>query len=117
MADSHNNYGQDKNKVYRRESFMEEVKVEPEPIKPGEKVRVNYRGLLAKSGAEQVYLHAGLGEEWNEVRELEMKKTEDNTWSTELEVDTREAVSFCFKDSANNWDNNNGENWTYHVQE
>jgi hypothetical protein len=97
---------------------MEEVKVEPKPVSQGDKVRINYQGLLAKNGAEQVYLHAGANEHdnWNEIHDIEMNYEGDNTWTTEMEIPRAQAFSFCFKDSANNWDNNNGHNWTYEVQ-
>ncbi len=37
------------------------VSVSPMPITAGEEVTVKYNGLLAQSGADSVYLHAGFG--------------------------------------------------------
>jgi len=34
---------------------MEEIRVEPFPVKAGDKVRIDYNGLLAKSGANHLY--------------------------------------------------------------
>ena len=95
-----------------------EVRVEPEDINPGDKVRVDYNGLLAQSGAHKVYLHQGVsqGDSWNNVRDIEMSY-EDGRWTTETEVENADKFNFCFKDCANNWDNNNGYNWTYQIRD
>jgi len=95
-----------------------EVRVEPENINPGDKVRVDYNGLLAKSGASQVYLHKGLsnGESWDKVNDIEMRY-EDGRCTTETEVGDANELNFCFKDSANNWDNNSGYNWSFAIRD
>lgn len=92
------------------------VDVQPDKINAGSKVRINYNGLLAKSGAEKIYLHAGIskGKDWRNVRDIEMHHSGEG-WTTELEVKNADKLNFCFKDSANNWDNNNGHNWSYKI--
>ena len=96
----------------------QEVRVDPDNINPGDKVRVDYNGLLAKSGAHQVYLHQGIsqGDSWNDVRDIEMRY-EDGRWTTETEVGEADKFNFCFKDCANNWDNNSGYNWSYQIRD
>ena len=92
------------------------VKLEPEPDSTADKIKINYSGLLAESGAEEVYLHAGIGNQhdWEATRDIVMQPEEtENIWSAELEVNQADAVNFCFKDSADNWDNNSGHNWSY----
>lgn len=81
----------------------------------GDKLRINYNGLLAESGADQVYLHAGIGEEWQNTNDIEMSQRESGQWSAELRVNQGGRLNFCFKDSANNWDNNDGEDWSYEI--
>jgi len=72
-------------------------------------VTICYNGLLAKSGADQVYLHYGFGDRWMDTNTVKMDRTFSG-W--EKTIRTRnDKVNFCFKDSANNWDNNNGSNW------
>lgn len=95
-----------------------EVRVEPDNINPGDKVRVDYNGLLAQSGANKVYLHQGLsrGDSWDNVRDIEMRY-EDGRWTTETKVENADKFNFCFKDCANNWDNNNGYNWSYPIRD
>jgi hypothetical protein len=75
-------------------------------------VNIIYNGLLAKSGADQVYLHCGFGDpkNWQNVSTIKMERTQRG-WESTLRMQNG-LMSFCFKDSANNWDNNNGYNWT-----
>lgn len=92
------------------------VSVDPVPITAGEEVTVLYDGLLAKSGADRVWLHVGYGpaDNWQNVTEYPMEKT---GWGfvKKLRVEDASRFNFCFRDSANNWDNNNGLNWSYEI--
>ncbi|WP_018084811.1 carbohydrate-binding protein [Desulfurispora thermophila] len=90
------------------------VAVEPTPITAGDEVTVLYNGLLAKSGADQIYLHVGYGDtdNWQAVYDHKMSKTGWG-WVKTLEMPDAKRFNFCFKDSANNWDNNNGHNWSF----
>lgn len=92
------------------------VAVYPTPITVGEHINVIYEGLLAKSGADQVWLHMGFGphESWHDVKDLKMLKT-GRGWEQTLQVTDESRFNFCFKDSADHWDNNNGHNWSYEV--
>ncbi|MCK8817198.1 carbohydrate-binding protein [Natroniella sulfidigena] len=94
-----------------------EVVVNPTPISAGEKVTVNYKGLLADEGAEEVYLHAGVGynDKWREITNIKMEPSPQGEWTAQLRVNTTERLNFCFKDSAENWDNNGGHNWSFEV--
>lgn len=95
---------------------MDEVRVRPLPMHNGDVIEVRYNGLLAKSGADQVYLHTGLAYEydWTNVQNIKMNK-EENDWVVNVELKEPVKLKFCFKDSANNWDNNNGRNWSYTI--
>lgn len=76
-----------------------------------DEVIISYSGLLAKLGAEQVYLHYGYGNPhyWYNVSTQEMYRT-PRGWEKTIKL-LDDKANFCFKDSANNWDNNNGNNW------
>lgn len=94
------------------------VYVSPTPITAGESVSVRYSGLLAKSGAEQVYLHMGYGiGTWNSVADVPMAKVEPGTFEARVDLPLEETsrFHFCFRDNAGNWDNNNGRNWSYEI--
>ncbi len=79
----------------------------------GNDVTVVYNGQLSMSGADQVYAHAGFGnqEQWNKVYDHRMEKTAQG-WACTINMEDRQ-LNFCFKDSASNWDNNGGSNWIY----
>lgn len=90
------------------------IEVTPDIIKAGDLVRIQYNGLLAQSGADQVYVHVGYGDRWEYVSDYPMQKTA-NGWQKVLSVEHPGSLNFCFKDSANNWDNNNGLNWSVSI--
>ncbi|MCL6635285.1 MAG: hypothetical protein K6T29_05890 [Peptococcaceae bacterium] len=81
----------------------------------GRDITIFYNGLLHKSGAQQIYMHNGFGDpfNWHGVEEHRMQRTPEG-WKKTINVEDN-MVSFCFRDSADNWDNNNGNNWTYKV--
>ncbi|WP_334110727.1 carbohydrate-binding protein [Thermodesulfitimonas autotrophica] len=86
------------------------VDVTPSPAVRGRDVMIRYNGLLAKSGADRVYVHYGF-DGWKNVNTAEMRREPDGSFAISLPVQGTSELNFCFKDSANNWDNNNGWNW------
>ena len=44
-----------------------------------------------------------------------MKRLEDGTFGAEIQASGKE-LDFCFKDAANHWDNNNGQDWNLTLQ-
>lgn len=85
----------------------------PYPVNTGEELRVVYDGLLAQSGADRVFMHMGYGPvaSWSNTKDIEMMRTQRG-FETTFRVDKPDRINFCFKDSAANWDNNNGLNWS-----
>ncbi len=94
-----------------------DVTVQPTPITAGERVQVVYDGLLNKSGADTIYLHAGVGygDNWMDVTDITMDRDGQGRFTAQLRVNTTDRFNFCFKDAADNWDNNSGNNWSYEV--
>ncbi len=88
----------------------------PVPVTAGAEVNIKYNGLLAASGADAVYLHYGYGpaDHWADVADLPMHRTSDG-FEASVKVKSNDRLNFCFKDSANNWDNNNGKDWSYTI--
>jgi len=87
------------------------IYLDPEPHRVGDRCHITYEGLLKKSGADQVYLHYGYGTNWNQVQDIPMFNTEKGA-ACDLTVEQDGLFNFCFKDSADHWDNNNGHNWS-----
>ncbi|NQS76375.1 MAG: hypothetical protein HQP61_08075 [Peptococcaceae bacterium] len=81
----------------------------------GSDISINYNGLLNNSGAAQVFLHAGFGNpmRWTNVEDYRMQHTPEG-WKKTLNMEDN-LLTFCFHDAAGNWDNNDGNNWTYKI--
>lgn len=75
--------------------------------------QVNYQGLLKNAGAKEVYLHYGV-DNWAHTATVKMDHGHNGGFTALIQPNAR-AVEFCFKDNAENWDNNNGSNWRAHV--
>ncbi len=99
-----------------RDLFIDRrVAVDPVPLASKKKGTIMYRGLLASSGADSVYLYAGYGDAWENARFTPMQKVDETTWSAELMVEGDRKLNFCFKDGADHWDNNSGLNWAIEI--
>ncbi len=79
------------------------------------KIKISYTGKFFEENAEQVFLHYGFGENWDNVNEIEMAKTELG-FQAELELPESDRLNFCLRDSNNNWDNNNGEDYSFSIE-
>lgn len=91
------------------------VSYEPAPVRSGDTVHVNYQGILKNSGATEVYLHYG-ADGWKEPSTIRMQQMQDGIFGAEIQASASHEINFCFKDSANNWDNNSGWNWKADIQ-
>ncbi len=80
----------------------------------GEQEGLLYKGLLAESGADKIYAYIGYGEDWTEEEYVEMENSQDG-FKANFIAKVPGVLNICFKDSANNWDNNSGRNYTYDV--
>ena len=78
-------------------------------------VKVSYTGKFYQSNSEKVYLHYGYGKEWNNVNDIEMKKS-DLGYQAELKLGAGETLNFCFKNQDNEWDNNFGKNYIFNIE-
>ena len=73
-------------------------------------LELKYNGCL--DGAKTIYLHYGIGENWETIGEAKMRKLK-NCYKTEITIPTDAEFSFCFRDTDGNWDNNYGHDYTY----
>ena len=86
------------------------ITISPANFSSGDKIKVTYTGLLSQSGANEVYAHIGWGESWENVDDIKMSKTKTGFSTTITAYNS--ALNLCFKDTCDNWDNNNGNNYT-----
>ena len=79
-------------------------------------IKLSYTGDLFKDGYDgQVFIHYGFGQEWENVAELEMNKTELG-YQIEIDLNDSESFNFCFRNSENEWDNNDGQNYIFPIE-
>lgn len=86
------------------------ITMEPGTPRKGQNVKIEYRGLLANSGADSIWLHRGF-DGWNNVQDVPMNPLPHGSFTCDVKFEGSNSMNFCFKDSANHWDNNNGWNW------
>ena len=90
------------------------VAISPAVPSAGESVKIMYDGLLAKSGANDVFAHVGFGSKWEKVSDYRMNKTSTG-FETTIPVLNSTTLNIAFKDCANNWDNNSGRNYVFDI--
>ena len=78
-------------------------------------VKVSYSGLFFENNAEEVYIHFGFGDNWDNVSEIKMEKTELG-FQTEIELMESNTLNFCFRNENNEWDNNNNQNYIFELE-
>ncbi|MFZ5351529.1 MAG: carbohydrate-binding protein [Bacillota bacterium] len=95
------------------------VQINTDRIKPNNVVEITYKGLLAQSGADEVYLHCGSSEtrEWNDIQDIRMTKLSPDLFKAHALVQDGTVFNICFRDSAQNWDNNSGSNYSFTITE
>ncbi len=79
------------------------------------KVKVSYTGKFYQGNNDKVFIHYGYGENWDNVNEAEMIKT-DLGYQTELDLTGGNTINFCFKNQNNEWDNNCGNNYIFNIE-
>ena len=116
MMHTSNFENQAKLKAMFEANYPQGVVVDPTPITAGEEITVLYYGLLANSGADQLYIRVGYGDarDWHNIQDLKMSRTGWG-WVKTLEMTDDSRFNFCFRDSVYNWDNNSGMNWSFEI--
>jgi hypothetical protein len=94
--------------------YDDSIGLDPTPARHGDTVHIKYHGLLKNSGADSVYLHYS-NDGWNTPRTIPMDHSPEGGFAAEIKAEGGSEFDFCFKDSANNWDNNNGWNWKFNI--
>jgi len=79
------------------------------------KVKVSYSGALFQANAEDVFIHYGFDNDWKELNEIKMEKT-DLGFQAEIDIPAYDTFNFCFRDGNNNWDNNETANYVFDIE-
>lgn len=78
-------------------------------------VKISYTGKLFSDNAEQVFIHYGFGDSWEDLNEAVMEKTELG-FQAEVELGSFDTFNFCFNDGNGSWDNNDGNNYIFPIE-
>ena len=73
-------------------------------------VKISYTGELFENNSEEVFVHYGYGTNWDNVNEIKMNKTELG-FQAEINLPESNRLNFCFRNSLNQWDNNQNANY------
>lgn len=90
------------------------VSLSKKTLNSGDRIRVSYSGLLVQSGAQSLFLYVGYGDEWENKLLMPMEYA-DGIFSAEIEIRDFKSLGVCFKDAADNWDNNSGSNYVFSI--
>ncbi|MCX7923525.1 MAG: carbohydrate-binding protein [Clostridia bacterium] len=90
------------------------VSISPAVPSAGETLKVVYDGLLSKNGANDIFVHVGFGNKWEGLNDYRMSQTSTGFEAT-VSVSNSDTLNICFKDSADNWDNNSGKNYSFDI--
>ncbi len=78
-------------------------------------IKISYTGNLFSNNSEEVYIHYGFGPNWENVNEIKMNKTELG-FQAEINLPETNMLNFCFRNSQNQWDNNENQNYSFTVE-
>ena len=78
-------------------------------------VKISYTGKLFQDGSEEVFVHYGFGNNWENLNEIQMEKTELG-FQAEIELVSSDTLNLCFRNSNNEWDNNDSQNYIFPIE-
>lgn len=110
------NYGSDVN--FRNDDFVSYTNNGVHLREEVNTLRLTYNGILAGSGAQEIYAVIGYGNnmKWESVEEYPMHNMGNQTFDLVFPVKRSGNINIAFRDSTGNWDNNSGMNYSYNDQ-
>ena len=84
-------------------------------LTPNSEIKISYTGKFFQDGSEDVYIHYGFGENWDNVADIKMEKSELG-FQAELKLFESDTFAFCFKNGNDEWDNNEGKNYVFPIE-
>ena len=67
------------------------------------RIKISYTGKFFQDESEEVFIHYGFGENWDNVNDIEMEKTEIG-FQAEIDLPEYDTFNFCFRNNNNEWD-------------
>ena len=78
-------------------------------------IKISYTGKFFQDGSKEVSIRYGFGDDWDNLIEREMVKTELG-FQVEITLLDKENFNFCFKNENDEWDNNDGNNYIFNIE-
>ena len=78
-------------------------------------VKLSYTGKFFQDDSQDVFIHYGFGNNWDNLNDIKMEKT-DLGFQAELNLGTGDTFNFCFRNNNNEWDNNDGKNYIFPLE-
>ena len=78
-------------------------------------IKISYTGKLFQEDSEEVFVHYGFGNNWNNLNEIKMERTELG-FQAEIELISNDTLNLCFRNSNNEWDNNEAQNYIFPIE-
>ena len=78
-------------------------------------VKISYTGKFFQDNSEEVFLHYGFGQNWDNLNDKKKKKTELG-FQAEVFLEAEGTFNFCLKNENGEWDNNEGNNYIFNIE-
>ena len=78
-------------------------------------VKISYTGKFFQDGSTNVYIKYGFGNEWENLVETEMTKSELG-FQIEVNLINKDTFNFCVRNEKDEWDNNEGNNYVFSIE-
>ena len=85
-------------------------------LTPNTTVKISYTGKFYQDMSNDVYIHYGFGNNWENLTDTKMERTELG-FQTEIELLENDSLCFCLKNENDEWDNNNGQNYVFPIEQ
>ncbi len=96
--------------------FTKDIYLNTDKIYENSSLIILYNGILSQNTKNKVFLHYGYNDNWDKQDELKLKRTESGLLGV-LRISAGTNFQFVFRDSENNWDNNNNSNYVLPILE
>jgi hypothetical protein len=84
-------------------------------LTPNTRIKISYTGKFFQDASTNVYIHYGFGNEWEDLVDAEMVKT-DLGFQIEIDLIDSDTFNFCIKNEKGEWDNNGGDNYIFQIE-
>lgn len=104
-----------KDKGVKKMELTKNIFFNTDKLVENSKVKISYTGKFFQDNSEKVFFHYGFGENWDNVKDIVMEKTELG-FQTEIELISSETFNFCFFNENGEWDNNYNKNYVFPIE-